>query len=456
VTVIYELLIVLVLASASTPKTVVVENSDELDMVLMRLQPGMTIEVAEGLYELDNPISLDKSRLTIVGVGADKVRVIPKNAGEPVFAIDADGTTLSGLEIDGRLADDGDFAAFGIFISPGVSDCRITNNVIRHIQATAIVGYDVSQCTVDGNVISDIAADGVRLTGSDIVVTNNFIHTIFDEPLDLAGEKVVVRDNRIASGRIGIALGSSGRSVVRDNVVAEQYEEGIVFGIHSDDEIAGNVVINAGIRSYKVLGSSDEVVAVSSDNIACVGGHLDPRLESQDPVPGGVNEGLIDCAHIEAKISPEVQIFVNRERPWTYSFVGANHELTLGNAADSDDRNIELVIAEHLKHINTGVLSVHVDGTTAQSDITSSLARTLINWSEMAVGPVRWPFLRARANKIDRWVLRESGQDRLWVTRRPDGSKVRITVLTDEKPTLAGRWVLLRDHAQAALGRIMD
>jgi nitrous oxidase accessory protein NosD len=279
-----------------------VEKADELNTVLTRLQAGMTVEVAEGFYELDNPVALDKSRLAVVGVGANKVHIIPKNPGQPLFSIDADHITLSGLEIDGRLAGDGEFAAFGIFVSPGVSDCRITNNVIRHIQATAIVGYDVSQCTVDGNVISDIAADGVRLTGSDIVVTNNFIHTIFDEPLDLAGEKVIVRDNRIASGRIGIALGSSGRSVVRDNVVVEQYEEGIVFGIHSDDEIAGNVVIDAGIRSYKVLGSSDKVAAVSNENIACVEGHLDPRLESQDPVPDGVNEGLIDCAHIEVDI----------------------------------------------------------------------------------------------------------------------------------------------------------
>jgi hypothetical protein len=453
---IYELLIALSLASASTPLVLAVENADELNTALARPREGMTVEVAEGLYELDNPISLDKSRLAIVGVGADKVRVIPKNAGEPVFAIDADGITLSGLEIDGRIAGDGDFAAFGVFISPGVSDCRISNNVIRRIQATAIVGYDVNNCAVDGNVISDIAADGVRLVGSDIVVTNNFIHTIFDEPLDLAGEKFVVRDNRIAFGRIGIALGSDGGSVVRDNVVVEQYEEGIVFGVHSDDQIAGNVVINAGIRSYKVLTSPDGVATVSNDNVACVNGDLDPRLESQEPVPDGVNEGLIDCAHIEAKMSPGVKILVNRERPWTDSFVGAGHELTMSNTSDSDDRDVELVIAEHLKHINTGVLSVHVVGTTAQSDITSSLAGTLINWSEVAVGPVRWPFLRARANKIDRWVLRESDQDRIWLTRRPDGSKVRITVLTDEKPTLRGRWMLLRDHARAALGRIMD
>ena len=58
---IFELLSVLSLVSAisaSTPVIVAVDSTDDLNYALVRLQTGMRVEVAEGLYELDNPICM--------------------------------------------------------------------------------------------------------------------------------------------------------------------------------------------------------------------------------------------------------------------------------------------------------------------------------------------------------------------------------------------------------------
>lgn len=414
-----------------------VANSRELATALESAQPSATIRMAPGHYALDNPVHLATEGLSLLGAGRDSVLLTPIRPGMPVFVFDADNVSLAGVTIDGRQPETAELAAFGVLISSGVSGCSLTSSAIRRIQASAVVGYDVHRCTIADNVISGVGGDGVRLKGDGSRIKGNLIHDVFDEPLDLQGSSVVVSDNRIGSGRIGIALGSLGGSSVSGNQVFEQYEEGIVVAVNGGDVVANNFVDGAGSIAYKLQVVAEGGEVTIRDNLACFdGGSGDGQI-----VPEGVSGVLLFarsvCPSTESSILGAGLAKDHEELSSVAVFMP-------GSAAESEHDWRESHLARHLNHLNPGILSVMSSGPTMHSEITASLARTLSNWPDLASGPVRWPFLRSPG--IEEWSLSENGSPAVLVTRRFGGSRIRVTPLQNGDLTLRHRAILLWDR----------
>lgn len=431
---------------SSSAVVVTVDNTTDLNATLMHLQPDTTIEVAAGHYEVTNPVRIDAARVSLIGVDSSVVVFSPKNAGEPIIAVSGDDVTIRGIELDGKLRSGDAYAAFAVFLDRGVRGCHIEQNVVRRFQATAIIGPHVVGCTIEGNAISDAAGDGVQLRGSDIVIAGNTIHSIFDEPVDLEGENVTVRDNKIALGRIGIALGAEGLTVVRNNVVADQYEEGIVVAARGSGEISNNIVVNSDFRPYQVWLAADTPDIVSVNNVACRDGVPDTRGVGTQRFLDEVNRAPNGCADVGtmdfSKYRDRLAVF----EPGRYALPDS-----VARIPDPVDRELGQVVVQHLSHFNPGILSLTVQGETMRSEISSSLALTLSQWPDESEDPVRWPFLRTSG--IARWVMSRDSVDVVQITHRRGGPRMRISVMVDGELTFRGRAILFWDRIVARIAR---
>lgn len=437
------ILVVLVAANylSSAANIVTVGSSDELLRAVTAARSPMTVEVEPGRYEIDNPIYLETAGLALRGAGLTKVRLYPKNSGEPIFVIDADDVSISGVTIDGRGINRGQFAAFGVYIGTGVRRFTLAKNLLRNFQATAVLGYDLEDCSVTDNIIHSAAGDGIRTKGDGLTISDNWIVGVFDEPLDLAGGNAVVKDNRIGFGRIGIALESWGGSSLVGNLVVDQYEVGIVVSLGEGDEVANNAVADAGVQSYQLINDSEEAKTVSQSNVACYAAEPDLGQGVGRKPSDSVMRREVACPIDEADLIRTMQMTDGGLRPWVSLFLETSSD-------ESEKGPLDERMARHLRHLNPGILSARRSEATIHSAITDSLQRTLVNWPDLASGPIRWPFLRSR---IDRWYLESNGKTVLLVTRRYGGSKVRVTKSEDGELRLMDRVILLWDSILVAL-----
>lgn len=450
-------LILVALASSSLGGgTVRVHDSDGLRSTLEQLDRGTTIVLEPGSYVIDNPAAITTDGVALVGIDRDMVLLSPRNAGKPIFDVDADDFHVRSLIVDGALPREGMFASFAIYFRRGVAGCLLADAVLRNFQATAVVGYDVTRCSIEDSLIFQTAGDGVLLRGEQISVRNNLVHTVFDEPLDLEGRNVIVRGNRIAFGRIGITVNSVGQSEVSENIVVTQYEEGIVFASSGAglDVLSNNIVSGAGIRSYQINQLQDESRLLMRQNIACRDGVPTRELTTVGDSIIKEEKNNFDCASAEWSELIGIEEAVDRDMPWASTFVATADmsSIEVAEAENDTDRRAVVRMAAQLQHLNPGVLTLRVSGPTAHSAVTPSLGKTLSTSPAIAVNPIRWPFLNGSG--VRQWILSVDGQEQVLISRKPDGSRVRITAMQSGEMAFLDRVLLFWDRVRFKVRRV--
>ena len=221
-----------------------------LHEALRAAKPGAKLRLGPGKYVVDNPIVLGLEGLQIIGADRRTTHLYPKRPGREFFVLAADRIAIRHLSIDALLPDRRGRASLPIFISPGHRDCEVSHTAITNSGASAILAPSVEHCRILNNVIINAGDDGIRMRGSHLVVESNFIWRYFDEAIDLArGQGIIVRNNYVRSGRIGITVGEAADAVVHGNMVIDHHLE----GIDSGGILTSNFVIDTGTVAYRLV-----------------------------------------------------------------------------------------------------------------------------------------------------------------------------------------------------------
>ena len=440
--------------------------------------PYAHIQITEGTYIVDNPITLRTKNVKLYGSGADKTIILAKNANQPVFLLEADGVTIEAVTINALIDDGPGRASFAIQIQEGNEGCKILQTKILNTAASAIIGHSASDCSLIGNVILNSGDDAVRLRGDRLTVIDNAIIRYFDEALDLAsGSDIIVTGNYIANGRIGIVLDDCTNALVSQNTVENQLREGIVTGTDPDATITANTVRNAGNIAYNLYGP--QIVAYNqADGEHDIGFRLTDMTRgvfsqnttlgsSQGFVFNNVNNETTSPNNVEhnddtreiAGISKEITFYSNCEQASLDSndtscaphYQGTHlARKTSGHTTVSDqsiyifspsvdiqgatpnDEKRAKKVASLLEYYNPGFLSIHIDGALMKSEITADLYESLKGTGERGIGLVRAPFLTFSGGaRSFLWYLSVDGKDVVVASSIHDGPKARISFLDD-------------------------
>jgi len=221
-----------------------------LHEALRAAKHGAKLHLGPGKYVVENPIVLGLEGLQIIGADRRTTHLYPKRPGREFFVLAADRIAIRDLSIDALLPDRRGRASIPIFISPGHRGCEVSSTAITNSGASTILAPSVEHCRIRDNVIINAGDDGIRMRGSHLVVENNLIWRYFDEAIDLAGGRgIIVRNNYVRSGRIGITVGEAADAVVHGNMVTDHH----LKGIHSGGILTGNFVIDTGSESYRLV-----------------------------------------------------------------------------------------------------------------------------------------------------------------------------------------------------------
>ena len=227
----------------------------QLSMALSSSKEHSQIILSEGIYAIDNPVRLSKKGLKIIGHDSHRTVIRPKNAGQAMFVLEADGIVIGNLEINALTDQGNERATFALLLSPGVQRVGVVDTQILHTGASSILGHSIRKSYFLDNRIVNAGDDGVQLSGKGITVTNNIIVGVYDEPIDvIGGEQIFIKNNYVTHGRIGITVGNTTQVMVQQNSVVNQTWQGMV--IHSNGKgIVSDNVINGTQKTSFVLHS---------------------------------------------------------------------------------------------------------------------------------------------------------------------------------------------------------
>lgn len=470
------------------------DNSTDITSAVNSASPGAHIQLTEGTYIIDNPIILDTRDVKLYGSGADKTIILAKNANQPIFLLEANGITIEAVTINALIDDGPHRASFAIQIQEGYERCKISQTKILNTAASAIIGHSASGCSLVGNVILNSGDDAVRLRGDRLTVIDNTIIRYFDEALDLAsGSDIVVTGNYVSDGRIGIVVDDCTNALVSQNYVENQILEGIVTGTDPKATIIANTVRNAGKISYN-LHTPQIVTYNQADGTHKVGFRLTDMSigifsqnitrESNDGFvfKNSTNKATLPKNNIElnndtrtiAGISKDIIFYDNCEQTSLDSddtscaphYQGTHPaQKTTGHTIASDqsiyifappvkiqgaipnDEKRANKVAALLKYYNPGFLSLQIDGALMKSEITADLYEAIKGTGELGIGLVRAPFLEfSRGKRSFLWYLSVGEKDVVVVSSIHNGPKARISLLNNNgELSLLNSAALLKD-----------
>jgi hypothetical protein len=437
-----------------------------------------TIHLKEGVHVIDNPVVLARPGMRIKGQGRETTTVRPRNAGKPMFEFKADNVGVEHLSMDAELENGRARANFGVHIKEGYAHSRVLNTQISNTGASAIIGFEISDSKVVGNIILNSGDDGIQKRGDRLTISNNIIVDYFDEAIDVLGTDVVVTNNYVKSGRIGIVVGgatnavvtcntaedhfhggvfvqSKGRSTVSRNTVKDSVES--AYQLHSVEVIdsnwaegnhragfeirsvrEGNIVRNAVVGArigFDLVQSSGNLMhgnqyvgdgeAVKSDqdgphsdlrkSLPSVAGEMKSNAEELCPIERNSERGRID-QHV-AK---------SRARVGALQATGESEP----------DKAVAAQLVSFLSKKNPGFLSIHVQGNVKTSQITEDLYMTLKGSGPLGIGLVRMPIKMLRGGSraiFPVWHLMVGEKEVAIVTVRPSGIGAHILLTEDEK-----------------------
>ena len=464
-----------------------VMSAVDLETAVESVSPGTEIVLQPGLYIVDNPMTLYTSDLVIRGAGVENTRIVPKNEGQPVFRLAADGIALESITINALLTDESGRASHAIEISKEHGDCLIAHTKILNTGASAIIGNSAPGCTLVNNVILNSGDDAVRLRGDRLTLVNNIIIGYFDEALDLAGgSNIIVTGNLVSHGRIGIVVDNSNNALIARNIVYDHLNEGIVTGADREAVVTGNIVIDAGRIAYNlhssrvVIGNradggnetgfsiTDIVNAIVSGNtvrgsqqgfVLGAAGETVTVNATDDSITGSTTPLMItncvqlrdstvthDCPDLPG--SPDVQTAMSQVHDFMNDPEIQSFTLPVDiQGTTSVDADTARQIAAELEYYNPGFLSIHVDGAVMRSQITEDLYKILLGAGKQGIGLMRAPFLRFSSRRRSfYWYLSYADTDVVMASSRYGGASVRLTNLQDGQPGYMDSMIMVADN----------
>lgn len=276
-------------------------NFTDIQSALNAAQPGDTVYIRAGVYEVPGGLELNTPNVTVSGYPGDATPqiVAPNGADGPhavfTFDIDADGSTIRNLDMSGGREyvvkldtaleyDDRSFGHTGqaasnitiencrlhdsgrdvIKVTPNCDNVKILNNEIfgsgragttDDYPANNAEGIDVvngDNIVISGNHIHHTATSGAYVKGGskDALIENNLI------------EHTGLSTANVPNSGAGISLGyetdaefydddntgfvGAFNATVRNNIVRDTMDSGIQMVAAHDAVIEGNTIINAG------------------------------------------------------------------------------------------------------------------------------------------------------------------------------------------------------------------
>lgn len=463
-------------ASASTPIIIVgpdnqSQNSNhyiDIASAASSASSGSNIQIREGVYTIDNPITLHTKDIKIQGAGADKTIILAKNPNLPMFKFEADGITIEAVTINALIDDGPARASFAIQIQEGYGHCKISHTNILNSAASAIIGHSASDCSLISNVILNSGDDAVRMRGDRLTVIDNTIIRYFDEALDLAyGSDIVVTGNYASNGRIGIVVDDCTNVLVSHNYVENQILQGIVTGTDPEATITANIVRNSGNFAYNLI-SPQAVNYNLSDGSHLIGfritdmtrgivfnntdrgsedGFVFKNTRSKTAVPDENNEHSKDITFYsnceQASLESDDNTCTQRYKMTPRTRNTEAHKTASGQTIYKFSPTVEIEgktqidkkrakkVATLLKYYNPGILSIHIDDSLMKSKISKDLYETIKVTGKLGIGLVRAPFLQFSrgGERSFLWYLSVDGKDVIVVSSMHGGSKVRTSLL---------------------------
>jgi len=485
-----------------TGGVIVREEFASLQEATSQAREGTKIHLSEASYFVDNPIVLGKDGVSIVGKGWKKTFIYPKNAGQPIFKLAAARLTIANLTIDAKVQAALGRATFAIQIEEGHGGCTISRTRILNTGASSIIGRVVTDCMIDRNLIGNAGDDAIQLRGDGLFVIGNAMIRYFDEAVDVAfGKHIVVLDNYLQNGRIGLAVDYADHPVVSGNIVEDQLQIGIAVTSRDGGIIVNNTVRNGGqiafhldspllIDSNRAEGNHKVGKHVIDKQPATIGRNVisgaDRKFEftrgKADPIganrhvgnpaedfaadqEGDAKQGdekpATSCdASAERCFSESWQVGAEVNASWTrgkikiaraalsrekFDFFSGDVKIEGGSNLDTE---VASEVANFLQHNNPGFRSVRVDGSTMWSVITDDLYATLKGGRSLSAGVVRWPYLmfKQKTGWFPVWYLSCQGREVAMVSPRRGGSGVRVTLMHDGRPRLRDTFYLWLDR----------
>jgi hypothetical protein len=417
-----------------------------------------TIHLKEGVHVIDNPVVLARPGMRIKGQGRETTTVRPRNAGKPMFEFKADNVGVEHLSMDAELENGRARANFGVHIKEGYAHSRVLNTQISNTGASAIIGFEISDSKVVGNIILNSGDDGIQKRGDRLTISDNIIVDYFDEAIDVLGTDVVVTNNYVKSGRIGIVVGGATNAVVACNTAEDHFHAGIFVESKWRGKISHNTVKDS-VESAYVLNSLEvidsnratgnhrvgfEIKNVREGDIvrnAVVGARIGFDLvqssgnlmhgnqysgdgeavkSDQDSPHSDLQKSLLSVAGETISNADELcQTKGNSERFFSdetapradkekiiESLLGrsdqhvAKSRARLGalHATGESERDKEVAagLVSFLSRKNPGFVSIHVKGNVKTSQITEDLYTTLKGSGRLGIGLVRMPIKMLR------------------------------------------------------------
>lgn len=217
--------------------------------------------------------------LTIIGAGADKVKLIT-NSGYGIMFLNSRNSSISGVTITGGMRDsDGNATDGGIvvkFSSVTVEGCRIADNTNKPdsvvVGIGGIIGREGALVTIRGNEIINNGWDGIALyRGAEAYIYDNIIRKGRGAGIGITWDAyAIVSGNEISDYWKGIGTFGDSRAFVHNNVVRDCLGWGIIAAGNSYLDACNNVVYHNGNCGMAVWG--DETSGRFSNNIVVMNG----------------------------------------------------------------------------------------------------------------------------------------------------------------------------------------
>lgn len=496
--------IVSIRASTCEAEKVIFINSqndyhiEDISEKILSASPNTRIIINPGSYLLNNPIIIDKNNIHILGNSRENTFFYPKNPGDPVFVLKADNIVIRGVTIDAKVIGGEGRANFAVHINKGSEKSEISETRILGTGASSIIGPQADDITISGNLIINAGDDAIQIRGSDLKIINNIIIRYFDEAIDIAGgDSHVVIGNYVESGRIGIVLDESVNAFIRDNIVKDNIQQGVVVDTEKEGNIVGNVLINNGETGFKLY--SPTFVA----NNKVFGNHdIGFRIFNMDR--GTLENNLILDSNYGIKISNSTQSSIKNNKYCTKKTPFVNEvKASAKNSNDNDNNktvcsegsglkkdmisnlihkdtsdiikrgkisasvrskdNVDIVIegktnrdkqiakdiAGFLKKNNPGFLSIEVNNESMKSLITDELFTILRGSGDLGIGLVRWPYLMFKSRSISllpKWHLEVGGQGVALITQLMTKANVKLYMNNNGKLNFIDTLIFLKDY----------
>jgi parallel beta-helix repeat protein len=303
-----------------------------ISFALKQAQAGAIVQLAPGTYNKESgetfPLQV-KSGVTLRGDETSKGQATliigsgsytsPSFARQDIGILAAQNSIITGVTVTNPSG-----RGTGVWVES--SNASITNSTFINSGREGIFVTGTGNPKIENNVFAQNAGNGVSITKSaqGEIRNNLFQNTGFGISISDKSAPIVT-DNRITQNTGGIVINGSSKPVLRNNVIEESRDHGIVIlqqaqpDLGTQENPGKNLIRNNGKKDPKKF--FDVLNATTNITVLAVGNDIDPsRISGKvefvaskvEPPPGGavsfkdVSAGYWAKAYIEALASQNV------------------------------------------------------------------------------------------------------------------------------------------------------